>query len=339
MKEKKIDLSLFLSFENPNSNMIYFAKYSGKGIFCVTQKSFFLIVPEYEIEKTSNSKIKIYKTQKTKFLFDELVLHIKNFKKIAIEEDKISVYMFKKIKNKLKGRYCDISQACLEIRAIKDNIELNNIKKACSVTDLIFKKICGNFDFKTEDEICDFIKKECEKNNCNLAFPPIAASAQGTSKVHYEGSKKLKKGFLMLDFGAKYKGYCSDMTRMLYFGRPSKKEIDDYNLVLKTNIMCEKAVAVKNNFSELHNMAVEILGEKSMFFTHYLGHGLGLDIHESPNLGPESKAKIKERIPFTIEPGIYFPGKYGIRIEDTLVLEKNKINILTKSKKELVIIK
>ena len=339
MKEKKIDISLFLSFEKPNTNIIYFTDYSGKGILCVTKTKSFLIIPEYETEKITNKKVQIYISSKTKMLFDELILHIKNYKKIAIEEDLVSVYMFKKIKNKLKGRYYDVSSICKEIRTKKEVSELKKIKKACSVSDLIFEKICKNFKFKTEDEIREFIKKECEKNKCELAFPPIAASAEGTSKVHYEGSKKLKKCFLMLDFGAKYKGYCSDMTRMLYLGTPTKKEIEDYNLVLKTNKSCEKAVVVKKKFLELHNLAVEILEEKSKFFTHFLGHGLGLDIHESPTLGPDSKTKIKENIPFTIEPGIYFPNKYGIRIEDTLVLEKNKIKILTKSKKELVIIK
>ena len=244
--------------------------------------------------------------------------------------------MFKKIKKKLKGRYTDISKTGSKIRMIKEEKEINNIKKACEITDNIYSKIIRNFKFETEDEIRDFIKSEAKKNGCELAFPPIAASAEGSSEIHYMGSKKIKKGFLMLDFGVKYKGYCSDMSRMLYIGKPKKPELEDFNLVLKTIEECEKSMVKK--FSELHIKANKILGKKAEFFTHFLGHGVGLDIHESPAVYSEDKNKIRDNITFTIEPGIYFPEKYGIRLEDTVIIKNKKIKTLTKSNKKLVII-
>lgn len=338
MKEKNIDLCLFFSLDVPNTNLIYFSGYEGKGVLAVTKSNHFLIIPEYEKAKAENISGRILYAEKSRFLLDVLKENAGNIKKTGTEEDKISVRLHKKIKNKIKGRYTDISGICREIRAIKDEEELSYIKKACSVTDSIFEKICTRFNFRTEDEIRDFIKTECKKNHCELAFPPIAASASGTSMVHYEGSKELQKGFLMLDFGAKYKGYCSDMTRMLYLGSPKKEELEKFELVLKTIRNCETSALDKKRFSELHKLAVEELGKESEFFTHYLGHGLGLDIHESPNLGPDSKELINESIPFTIEPGIYYPGKFGVRIEDTVIILNKKLLKLTKSKKELVII-
>jgi len=340
MKSKNIELSLFLCFtEEPNTNMIYFADYSGKGILAVTKKSAFILCPEYEKGKLPKNKIKKIKVEKTRLLFDELkeVLKNKNINKTAVEDDKITVYMYKKIKKQLKGRYTDISTTCSKIRMVKEEKEISKIKKACKITDNIYSKIIKNFRFKTEDEIRSFIKTEAKKNNCDMAFPPIAASAEGSSEVHYKGSKKIKKGFLMLDFGVKYKGYCSDMSRMLYVGKPKKSEIEDFDLVLKTINKCEKSKVKK--FSELHVKANKILGKKAEFFTHFLGHGVGIDIHESPAVYEEDKNKVKENIVFTIEPGIYFPEKYGIRIEDTVIIKDKKIKTLTKSKKELVIIK
>ena len=91
-------------------------------------------------------------------------------------------------------------------------------------------------------------------------------------------------------------------------------------------------------FSELHIKANKTLGEKAEFFTHFLGHGVGLDIHESPAVYTEDKNKVNENVAFTIEPGIYFPEKYGIRLEDTVMIKNKKIKRLTKSKKELVIV-
>ena len=156
---------------------------------------------------------------------------------------------------------------------------------------------------------------------------------------HYDSSGRIGKGFLMLDFGAMYNGYCSDMTRMIYLGEASDRELSNYNLVLNAVLHCQNGVMEKRKFSDLYDLALENLGEKAEYFTHALGHGLGLDIHEPPSLYSEDKNKIQDNITFTVEPGIYFSGRYGIRIEDTVVVKNGKLKILTKSPKELTIIR
>ena len=341
LKKKKIDLALIFSFdEKPNSNMVYFSNYQGVGVLAVLKNKSFLVVPDMEYERALKTTLKIYKTDKKKRILETLADLLKKNKimKIGIEERKITLYLYKKLKKALKGRYIDISGVCSDIRMVKEKKEIALIKKACSVTDLVFTKICKNFNFKTEIELKDFIESEIKKQGCDLAFDPIIASAKNSAQPHYIPNEKINKGFLLLDFGAKYKGYCSDMSRMLYIGQPTIKELDNFNLVLGTLKKCEEYVVKAKSYSKLYNIALVSLGNKAECFTHALGHGLGLDIHEPPSLFTEDKNKTQENVVFTIEPGIYFPNKYGIRIEDTVVMQNKKIKVLTKSKKELVII-
>lgn len=343
LKIKKIDLALFwCDGETKNTNIEYFANYFGIGYLAVTKKKSFLLIPEYEQDKAKNATIKFYVAEKKKYLIDQLTqkLSKSKIKKTAIEENKITVYRYKQIKKKIKGRFTNISKICSDIRMIKDSNEIKYLKKACEVTDNVFSKIIKKFKtFKYEDDVRIFIETEFTKQHCELSFPTIAASNTGTSFVHYEGNKKIQKGFFMLDFGAKYKGYHADMTRMIYFGTPKETELEDYELMLNTITECEKSVTTKKTFGHIDKLSKKILSKKKYECPHMLGHGVGLDIHERPSVYSEDKTKIQNNIVFTIEPGIYFPNKYGIRIEDTVMIQNNKLVILTKSNKNLTIIK
>jgi Xaa-Pro aminopeptidase len=343
LKNKNIDLAVFFSLdEKPNINVIYYSGYSGIGLLVIPkEKPAFLVVPEMEYEKAKKTKNKVFKAEKKKRLLETVCRLVSklNIKKIGIEEDACSVYLYKKLKKAIKARYVDISKICSWQRSVKYDEEISKIKNACRVTDRTYKKICENFNFKTEREVKDFILTEFKKNNCEPAYPPIVGSEKNSSQPHYNGEKKIKKGFLLLDFGAKYKGYCSDMTRMIYVGSPNKKELEDYNLVLNTVLGCESALYKKKRFSDIYSLSLKILDKKAKYFTHGLGHGLGLEIHESPSLTKDDKSKIREDVVFTIEPGIYFLNKYGIRIEDTILMKKNEFEILTRSRKDLVVIK
>ncbi len=343
LKEKSIDIAVFFSLDQtPNMNIVYFTGYSGLGIFVVPkEKPAFLVVPEMEYEKAKKTNNKVFKPDGKKRLLETVAKLVSdlNIKKVGIEEAVCSVFLYKKLKKAINARYVDVSEMCYETRMIKDGNEITKIRKACGITDRIFLKICKKFNFKTEKQIKDFILNEFKKNNCDPAYPPIVASSKNSNQPHYSGESKLKNGFLLLDFGAKYRGYCSDMTRMLYLGKPKKEEVDDYNLVLNTILGCEKALTENKKFSDMYDLSVKLLGEKSKYFTHGLGHGVGLEIHEAPSLSIGEKIKIQESVAFTIEPGIYFPDKYGIRVEDTIFMGKNNFKILTNSTKKLIVIK
>lgn len=219
--------------------------------------------------------------------------------------------------------------------------EIKKIKKACSITDKILKQLIKELrkhSFKTELDIYIFLKQKTKENNCKLAFKPIVATASNAAEIHHKATNtKLKKGFLIIDFGVKYKGYCSDCTRTLYLGKPSKKEKELYNLVLQTQLTAISYTLPRMNCGDLDAITRASFGEYMRYFAHGLGHGLGKRIHQSPNLKPNNRYHLKKGIILTIEPGLYFKRRFGIRIEDTILL-KNRPIILTKTTKKLMTI-
>ena len=212
-------------------------------------------------------------------------------------------------------------------------------KKACEISDKILQKCIKNMRvFETERDIFNFLKNETEKQKCMLSFDPVVASGKNGAEMHHKATNsKLKKGFLVLDFGVKYKGYCSDMTRTIYLGKPNKKERDFYYLVLNAQKISISELKAEMSCFVLDGVARSVFGKYAKFFRHGLGHGVGRKIHQSPSLSPWNRRKIKDKTILTIEPGLYFKNKFGIRIEDTLFLNRKPF-VLTKTKKNLIII-
>lgn len=222
---------------------------------------------------------------------------------------------------------------------IKTKDEILKIKKACRVTDIIFKNIIKNFNFKTEIELRDFILMEIRNKGLKPSFPPIVSGGKRAgNEIHPQSTNKNLSGFVIIDFGVVYKKYMSDMTRTVYVGVPTKKEIDLYNLLLKSQ---ENGIALSVSGVHCANIdqnVRESFGNYKKYFIHTLGHGVGIKIHESPKLYYKiTKPKLKDGMVITIEPGIYIKNKLGMRIEDTILINKNKPIILTKSPKTLTI--
>ena len=259
---------------------------------------------------------------------------------IAIDKNNFTLNSYKHFKKQFKRiKIKDISLDCQKLREIKTGKETQFLKKSGEYADKILQKAIKNFkSFKTESEAAAFLEYETKKNGLELSFNPIVASGSNGSMPHHEPANiKIKKGFCVVDFGVKYKGYCSDITRTIYVGKISRKEQEIYNMLL--SIQKNAINQIKNNkkCSELYDFVNKSLGKYKKKFIHGLGHGVGVEIHELPNLTLNSKDKIKNNMVFTIEPGIYFPKRFGIRIEDT-VLFKDKPIVLTKTSKDLLII-
>ena len=227
---------------------------------------------------------------------------------------------------------------CLRLRQIKTKKELQTIKKGFNYADKILKKAINDFkDFRTESNVSGFLEYETKKIGFDVSFPPIVASGSNASMPHHEPKNaKLKTGFCVIDFGIKYKGYCTDCTRTIYIGKPNNKEKEVYNFLLNAQKNIINNIKINDNCGKLYENGVKSLGKYSKCFIHGLGHGVGVEIHELPNLSLGSKDKIMENMVFTVEPGIYIKKKFGIRIEDTLLMKK-KVSILTKVSKDLLI--
>lgn len=211
------------------------------------------------------------------------------------------------------------------------------IKKACQLTDLVFQKTIQNFSqFKTERDIYNFIYHEIKKLHLKPSFPVLVISGHHYQKIHRRPQKTKLHGFTIIDLGIKYKNYCSDFTRMVFVGQPKKSDLQLYALLLKTQLQAIKKIKLGKKYASLDLYARKLLGQKKKYFIHTLGHGVGKKIHQPPKISPKSEDLIKRGDLITIEPGLYYKNKFGLRIEDTLYIGKKPLP-LTKSPKKLLI--
>lgn len=229
-----------------------------------------------------------------------------------------------------------------EVRAIKTKKELDSIIKAQRISERVLADVLNKLKVGiTEIEVANFIKNQFIKYNAPiLSFPPIVAYGANTANIHHiPGKSKLKIGdFVMLDFGTTINHFCSDMTRTYIFGKPSKRQEKVYKAVLKSQEMAlsklskgEKRALVVDKTSRM--FLHKNFGPKK--FTHGLGHGVGTVIHEWPNFKPGSVDVLPVGCVMTVEPGLYFKGFGGVRIEDMVLITNKSCKNLTKSPKNL----
>jgi len=340
LRKEGIDLAIIANLKNEDRNLFYFTGLDlGYSFLLIPKKGNpILLTNKLELERAQKysgiSKVVLF--EKPAFRF--LAKVVGNRKTIGINKSIISLNAFREMRKHLKKRkFIDISEPLLRSRQQKETDEIKKIAKAAQITDKIFTGIITNFNFKTETQIEKYMNDVAQKHGCALSFPPIVASGKGGSMPHYRPKNvKLRKGFLILDFGINYEGYMSDMTRTIYIGKPSKKEKELYNMLLKIQ---KDAIAYAKPGMEagkLMQYVKDRLGKYEEFFIHGLGHGVGVEIHELPSIHEGSKDKFAVGDVFTVEPGIYFPNKFGIRIEDDVLFTKKGKKVLSKSKKSLI---
>jgi Xaa-Pro aminopeptidase len=347
LRERQMDFALLYNSDSSkaNPNLFYFSGYGGLGALVIpAEKDPFLIVPEMEFEKAKKSAIRNVHSMEKKRFFESVHKAIKKKrirpKNIGIDKNNFTLNSFKALKKSFgKFRASDVSLKCLKLREIKTKNEISLLRKSCGYADKILQKSINNFkEFKAESEVAAFLEYETKKMGLDLAFDPIVASGSNGSMPHYKPLNiKIKNGFCVVDFGVKFHGYCSDITRTVYVGNPSSNEKKIYFFLLKIQNDAIDHIECNKKCSEVYDFVCKNLGKYKAKFTHGLGHGVGVEIHELPNLTLSSKDSIRDNMVFTIEPGIYFPKKFGIRIEDTLLFKGNP-TLLTKTDKDLLII-
>lgn len=346
LEEKSLDFAFFYNLDSSRTspNMAYFSGYDGLGALIIPKKKeAFLIAPKMELERAKRGYIKnVYPIDKKKF-FESLrgILAKKKIKakKIAIDGQNFSLNFYRNMKKELKTKAKDISLECLKLRSVKTEKEIKIIKKGFNHADKILEKAIKSIrSLKTETNVAAFLEYEAKKLGLGTSFEPIVASGKNASMPHHKPENtKLNKGFCVIDFGVKYRGYCTDCTRTIYIGKPDNKEKDIYNFLLGIQKNIVNNIKINDNCGKIYEKCVKELKEYSKYFIHGLGHGVGVEIHEMPNLSLGSKDKIMKNMAFTVEPGIYIPKKLGIRIEDTILM-KTKPELLTKVSKDLLII-
>ena len=218
--------------------------------------------------------------------------------------------------------------------------ELEYIKKACEISTRAFELTLAELNhktLKTEQDVALFLEKKMREQGGEIGFPTIIAMGKNAATPHHVTSlAPLHKGFLLFDFGASYNHYCADMSRTVYLGSPSVSEREIYTLLQQSQQAPIKGVAEGKALLDLDKIARKILGKQATRFIHSLGHGIGLEVHEAPSFVKE--VKVQQNVPLTIEPGVYFPGKFGIRIEDTLYWDGKRVQVLTQFTKDLIVL-
>lgn len=230
------------------------------------------------------------------------------------------------------------------IRGVKEEYEIANISKAAYITDKAFSFVLdiikvGMTEKEIANEIEYFIKKQ---GAMGISFDTIVASGPNSSMPHaIPSDRKIQKGDLVtIDMGCIYNGYCSDMTRTIGIGTISDEKVRVYNIVLEAQLKALESIRVNVSCSQIDKIARDTIANYGYgdCFGHGLGHSVGLFIHEEPRFSSKSKDVTQVNNVITVEPGIYISGKFGVRIEDLIVVKEDGIINLCNSKKELIII-
>lgn len=342
------DAALITSGEN----RFYFSNFrSSAGVILVTRDIAYLIVDfrygEAAQISAKNCKVIVYDN------FSETICNLvkkHNLHNVLIERDNMTISELKTYENILKNTACNIivnsalDNIIKDMRIIKSEQEIEKIKASQEITEKAFYHILDYIKVGVKErdlalEIEYFMKK-CGAEN--VAFDLIVISGKKTSLPHgVPSNDEIKNGdFVLMDTGALLDGYHSDMTRTVAINGVSQEQIDIYNIVLKANTEAIKSIRPGIYAKDVDKIARDIIYNAGYegCFGHSTGHGVGLQIHEYPVASPKSKNILEKNMIFTVEPGIYLPNKFGVRIEDMVAVTENGAEILTSVSKELIII-
>ncbi|AEK72801.1 X-pro aminopeptidase [Thermococcus sp. 4557] len=234
-----------------------------------------------------------------------------------------------------------LSSLMRELRMRKDKHEIEMMGHAAKAADRVFNEILS-WDLlgMRERELALRIELAIREFSDGISFEPIVAGGENAANPHHApGDRRLRKGdMVILDYGAKWKGYCSDITRTIAIGRPDERLVEIYEVVKEAQERAYRAVREGVLAREVDKAARETIAKAGYgeYFTHRTGHGLGLDVHEEPYIGPDGNVALENGMTFTIEPGIYVPGLGGVRIEDDVVVHDGRGKRLTRAERELI---
>ena len=240
--------------------------------------------------------------------------------------------------------FAETEGLCVNLRAVKDEDEIARMRAAQAITDAAFAHIVGYMrpgmtERQVQVELEDFMVRH---GASGLAFTSIVAcGAHGASPHAVSDDTRLEAGqCVVLDFGARAQGYCSDMTRVVFLGEPSAAMRHAYAVLREANETVEAMLLPGVTGAQAHAKAEEILaaGGFAGKMGHGLGHGVGIDIHEQPNLSPRNEKPLVAGNVVTVEPGIYLEGEFGMRLEDFGVITERGFQVFTQSSHEMVII-
>lgn len=349
MKKRGVDALAIYNLEGSDQpSTWYISGFSGshslvyislKNAYIATDSRYFTQVAEQSpfdmVPITNDNKVK-----------DILKVFIKNegTRVIGYNSSNVSVKLFNSLFKDLDVEdIIDCGDIIPGMRMVKEENEIEQMEKAIKISEEALKETLNYVKpGKSEIEVCARLEYEMKMRGGELAFTTIVVSGPRAALCHgLPSEKKIEDGeFLLFDFGARYNGYCADITRTFSVGQPSDEMVKIYDIVYEAQIKSVEAAKAGIVGADLHDVAWKVISGAGYgdFFGHGLGHSLGMDTHDGPGASPSNKKEIPEGAVITIEPGIYLPNKFGVRIEDDVLFLNGKNRVLTHFDKELKII-
>ena len=340
------DLDAMLVTSAPGE--FYAAGFHGEGAAVVTPDKTWYYTDSRYIEaaqqQISGAQVGMIRTGETYRSLVEAIVQKAGIRRMGFEDNYMSVAEFGLWREGVSAELVPASELLETLRMVKDEHELAAMREAQRVTDEAFTEILN--DIKPGVAECEIAakltylmaRKGAERNS----FDPIVACGANGSKPHaVPGKALIEKGqFVTMDFGCVVGGYCSDMTRTIAVGEPTEEMCFVYATVLKAQLAGIAAAHGGVTGAQIHNIAAQVIADAGYgaYFGHGFGHSLGIEIHENPRFSPLWDKVIPAGACLSAEPGIYLPGKFGVRIEDVIMLTEEGCVDITHSPKELIIL-
>ncbi|MCA1030700.1 Xaa-Pro peptidase family protein [Bacillus timonensis] len=328
-------------------NRRYMTGFSGTAGVAIVSEKGAVFITDFRYVEQANKQIQDFDiVQHTGTIIEEVANQVvkMGITKLGFEQENLTFSTFASYKKELNVDFVPVSSAVEKLRLIKSSEEIKILKEATDIAEAAYKHILtfirpGITELDVSNELEFFMRKQ---GAVSSSFDIIVASGYRSALPHGVASDKvIEKGeFVTLDFGAYYKGYCSDITRTVAVGNPSDELKAIYDVVLQAQLRGMAGIKPGMTGREADALTRDYITEKGygQYFGHSTGHGLGMEVHEQPSLSVKSDMILEPGMVVTVEPGIYIAGLGGVRIEDDTVVTKEGNESLSYSSKELIIL-
>ena len=351
------NLDKFLSLLDDTTGLLLTSRYArhycaefdiAEGVAIVSKKGSRYFTDFRYIESAQNGirGMEVLETNRANPYHDRINTAIADFglTKLGYEEDYLTVAELRNFEEKLNAALVPMNEQIHAFRNVKEEWELERMRKAQAITDKAFSEVLGRIQVgMTELELQAELIYCLYKNGAEgLSFDPIVVSGPNTSLPHgVAGDRVIREGdFITMDFGVLVGGYCSDMTRTVAVGWVTDEMEKVYKTVLEAQQAGIAATRAGIKGKEVDAAARQVIIDAGYgdYFGHGYGHSLGLEVHENPNCNPREETVMEENMVCSAEPGIYLPGKFGVRIEDVVIFKADGCEDITASPKNLIIV-
>lgn len=342
LQEATLDALLVSTPENRR----YLSGFTGSAGYLLISQEATLLATDFRYVEQAGQQASDFRVVRIGGSFDwspKLVTEL-GVKRVGFESQHLTVATYKAMTDALQsgagnGEASLVATAGLveQLRSVKEPEEVALIARAVEIADHAFEEVARIVQARdTEQEVAWRLEKAMREAGAEaVSFETIVAAGPNAALPHHRPSERpIGAGEpVVIDMGARYQGYCSDMTRTLCLGPVNETFRKVYDTVLGAQLTAMATIAAGMTAGQADALARQVIERAGYgeYFGHAVGHGIGLAVHEFPRVGPNAEAPLQEGMVFTIEPGIYLPGWGGVRIEDTVILENGKVRSMSKA--------